>query len=75
MSVGASSVRNTSASEPADSAIAAWLDGDATTSLPDGYEQAVRFADGVADKIYDNANEVAKREGLRRQLGRTGDAT
>jgi uncharacterized protein YhaN len=55
-------------SEPADSAIAAWLDGGAAKLLPDGYEQAVRVADNIADQIYGNANEVAEREGLRRQL-------
>ena len=55
-------------SEQADSAVAAWLDGDAAASLPDGYEQAVRRADGIADLIYDNAKEVAEREELRRQL-------
>ncbi|MBC7816226.1 MAG: AAA family ATPase [Planctomycetaceae bacterium] len=53
--------------EPADSAIDAWLDGEAAP-LPDGYERAVRVADDIADQIYDNANEVAKREELRRQL-------
>ncbi|MCX7418337.1 MAG: AAA family ATPase [Planctomycetia bacterium] len=37
-------------------------------TLPDGYEQAVRVADNIADQIYDNAKEVAEREGLRRQL-------
>lgn len=36
--------------------------------LPDGYEQAVRIADDIADQIYDNANEVAERESLGRQL-------
>lgn len=55
-------------SEQADSAIAAWLDGDAATSLPDSYERAVRVADDIADQIYGNAKEVAEREGLRRQL-------
>jgi uncharacterized protein YhaN len=56
-------------SEQVDSAsIAAWLDGEATASLPDGYEQAVRVADNIANQIYSNANEVAEREGLRRQL-------
>ncbi len=54
--------------EEADAAITAWLDGGDATSLPDGYEQAVRFADDIADEIYDNANEVAQREELRRQL-------
>ncbi len=37
-------------------------------ALAEGYEQAVRIADTIADQIYDNANEVAEREGLRRQL-------
>ena len=37
-------------------------------ALADGYEQAVRDADTIADQIYANANEVAEREGLRRQL-------
>ena len=83
-------------SEPADSAIEAWLDigADGVASLfrsggqqpagmdqsssaglkktpdllPDGYEQAVRIADNIADRIYDNANDVAERESLRRQL-------
>jgi len=54
------------AGEQVDAAIAAWSDGDA--SLPDGYERAVRAADDIADQIYDNASEVAEREGLRRQL-------
>ncbi|MFM9965263.1 MAG: ATP-binding protein, partial [Planctomycetaceae bacterium] len=88
------------AGEPADAAIAAWINGansklgdtgepedvsprtstnvrgltpsgspsEFAASLPDGYEQAVRVADNIADQIYDNANEVAEREGLRRQL-------
>lgn len=54
--------------EPADAAIDVWLDETADSSLPDGYERAVRVADNLADQIYDNANEVAEREGLRRQL-------
>ena len=37
-------------------------------ALADGYEQAVRIADTIADEIYDNANEVAEREGLKRQF-------
>ena len=56
------------AGEPADSDIAEWLTGDAAAALPDGYERAVRAADDIADQIYDNANEVAQREELRRQL-------
>ncbi|MEK6259498.1 MAG: AAA family ATPase [Planctomycetota bacterium] len=56
------------AGEQVDAAIAAWLEGEAAPSLPDGYERAVRVADDIADQIYDNANEVAQREGLRRQL-------
>ncbi len=70
------------ADEQADSGITAWLDEtpnsksnlvnpgelNAAASLPDGYERAVRVADDIADQIYDNANEVAEREGLRRQL-------
>ena len=56
------------AGEQSDAAIAAWLKSDPAKSLPDGYEQAVRVADDIADQIYDNANEVAEREGLRRQL-------
>ena len=55
------------AGEPADAAIAAWQDAGAD-GLPDGYERAVRVADDIADQIYGNANEVAQREGLRRQL-------
>ncbi len=55
-------------SQPVDTAIAAWLEVDADTVLPDGYEKAVRTADDIADRIYDNAKEVADREGLRRQL-------
>jgi uncharacterized protein YhaN len=51
-----------------DAAIAAWLDGNSAGSLPDGYERAVLAADNIADRIYDNANEVANREGFRRQL-------
>ena len=43
-------------------------DLDANVRLPDVYEQTVRHADDIADQIYDNANEVAEREGLRRQL-------
>ena len=56
------------AGEQVDAAIAAWLKSDAAPSLPDGYEQTVRVADIIADQIYDNAHEVAEREGLRRQL-------
>ncbi len=56
------------AGEQVDAAIAAWLEGEAALSLPDGYERSVRVADDIADQIYDNANEVAEREGLRRQL-------
>ena len=56
------------AAEQADSAIDAWLGGQSAKSLPDGYEQAVDHADQIADQIYGNANEVAEREGLRRQL-------
>jgi uncharacterized protein YhaN len=56
------------ASEPVDSAIATWLSGEDANELPDGYERAVRIADDIADQIYHNANEVAEREGLRRQL-------
>lgn len=56
------------AGEPVDADIAIWLDETTTNSLPDGYEQAVRHADDIADTIYDNANEVAEREGLHRQL-------
>jgi uncharacterized protein YhaN len=55
--------------EPTDDAIASWLDGNQAASLPEGYERAVRYADDIADRIYANANEVANREGLRRQLG------
>ncbi len=36
--------------------------------LVEAYEQAVRDADDIADRIYDNADAVARREGLRRQL-------
>ena len=54
--------------ELADSAVAAWLEEDAGTSLPDAYERAVHFADGIADEIYDNASEVAAREALRHKL-------
>ena len=43
-------------------------DFNANDRLPDAYEQTVRHADNIADQIYDNANEVAEREGLRRQL-------
>ncbi len=56
------------AGEQIDSSVAAWLSGGAVASLPDVYERAVRDADDIADQIYDNANEVAEREGLRRQL-------
>lgn len=55
-------------SEQSDSAITAWLACNAAESLPDGYERAVRIADDIADHIYDNANEVAQRESLRRRL-------
>ncbi len=54
--------------EKADAAIEAWLNGATDKSLPDGYERAVRVADEIADQIYNNANDVAEREGLRRQL-------
>ncbi len=37
-------------------------------ALVEGYEQVVRVADTIADQIYDNAKEVAEREGLKRQL-------
>ncbi len=56
------------AAEPVDADIAAWLDVEADVNLPDGYERAVRQADGLADQIYDNANEVAVREGQHRRL-------
>ncbi len=56
------------AGEQVEAEIAAWVAGDAAHSLPDGYEQTVRAADDIADQIYDNANEVAERESLRRQL-------
>jgi uncharacterized protein YhaN len=54
--------------EESEDAITSWLIGDAAPSLPDGYERAVNHADDIADQIYNNANEVAEREGLRRQL-------
>ncbi len=56
------------AAEQVDTDIVGWLQGDASATLPDGYARAVRQADGVADQIYENANEVAEREGLRRRL-------
>ncbi|HQX49079.1 MAG TPA: AAA family ATPase [Planctomycetaceae bacterium] len=56
------------ANETVDGDIASWLDETNASVLPDGYEQAVRHADDVADTIYENANEVAEREGLHRQL-------
>ena len=34
----------------------------------EAYEQSVRDADDIADRIYDNADAVARREALRRQL-------
>ena len=54
--------------EPIDSDISIWLDETNANALPDGYEQAVRRADDIADTIYDNANDVAERESLHRQL-------
>lgn len=54
--------------EPVDSAIAEWLEDDVLASLPNAYERAVSNADEIADRIYDNASEVAQRESLRRQL-------
>ena len=54
--------------DPVDAAVSAWLNSTEFNSLPDAYEQTVRHADSIADQIYDNANEVAEREGLRRQL-------
>ena len=56
------------AGEQAEAEIATWLKQDSNASLPDEYEQAVQTADDIADRIYDNANEVAEREGWRRQL-------
>ena len=56
------------AGEQADAKIATCLNLDSNASLPDEYEQAVQTADDIADRIYDNANEVAVREGWRRQL-------
>jgi uncharacterized protein YhaN len=56
------------ATEQVDAPITEWMNGADANALPDGYERAVRVADDIADQIYDNANEVAEREGLRRQL-------
>lgn len=61
------------ATEQVDDAVAAWLNGEDAATLPEGYEHAVRVADEIADRLYDNANEVAAREGLQAQL--TGLAT
>ncbi len=51
-----------------DAETAAWLKHNGAVLLPDGYEQAVRQADGLADQIYDQASEVAIREESRRRL-------
>ncbi len=56
------------AAENCDSVITAWLSGAPTASLPESYERSVRQADEIADQIFENAHEVAQREGLNRQL-------
>lgn len=49
-------------------AVSTWLDEAGERSLPDAYEHAVRQADQIADHLFENANEVARREELNRQL-------
>ncbi len=51
-----------------DAILEEWLAATPGVSLPDQYERAVREADIIADQIYENANEVAERDALRRQL-------
>ena len=61
-------LNESSSSSQTDLKIKEWLDDRAATSLPEEYERAVRFADEVSDEIYANADAVAKRENIRRQL-------
>ena len=52
--------------QPAPAEEQAWLPGN-TGSLVDAYEKSVRNADDIADRIYENADAVARREEMRRQ--------
>lgn len=55
--------------DPSDAEIKIWMEDEgAINELPSRYEQAVIDADEISDKIYENANEVARREELTRQL-------
>jgi len=56
------------AGESVDSETVGPLPGDDIAALPERYRQLVRQADELADKLYADANEVAKREGLQRQI-------
>lgn len=56
------------ARKEADAEIETWLGTPSIDELPGKYEQAVAQADNLADRIYENASEVAKREELNRQL-------
>ncbi|HEX4146584.1 MAG TPA: AAA family ATPase [Pirellulales bacterium] len=53
--------------QPAPEDETAWL-ADASGSLVDGYPHTVREADEIADEIYGNADAVARREALERDL-------
>lgn len=49
------------------------IGGKSAAPQPDQYEQAVRSTDEVADRIYDHADEVARREQFGRQLADLAD--
>lgn len=56
------------AGEAVDADVAAWLDAEDYSSLAAQFRHAMHQTDEIADRLYADANEVAKREGLQRQI-------
>lgn len=55
------------AGEAVDVDTAGWLDGN-DNAVTERFRQAMQQADEIADRLYADANEVAKREGLQREI-------